>query len=144
MCAPYGYQVVRNNRGMPDRKTMTRGIGLLIGLLACGVLAAAPSARAQREINHLLDHLERSGCEFYRNGDWYSAKDAHAHIEKKYSYLLEKGLVANAEDFIQRAASQSSMSGKPYMVRCDGAAPMPSARWFLDELLRFRNGQVRD
>ncbi len=123
---------------------MAGSIGLLAGLLIYGVLAAAPSALVQREIDHLLGHLERSGCEFYRNGDWYSAKDAHAHIEKKYSYLREKGLVGNAEDFIRRAASQSSMSGRPYMVRCDGAASMPSAQWLTDELLQFRNGQARD
>lgn len=129
---------------MSDRKNVARGAGLLVGLLVCGVLSAVPSALVQREINHLLDYLERSGCEFYRNGDWHNAKEAHAHIAKKYGYLVEKGLVDNAEDFIRRAASQSSMSGKPYMVRCGGAVSVPSAQWFADELLRFRNGQVRD
>lgn len=141
MCIP---QRLQNISDMSDRKTAARGMGLVAGLLVCGVLTAAPSALAQREINHLLDHLERSGCEFYRNGDWHSAKEAHAHIAKKYGYLVEKGLADTAEDFIQRAASQSSMSGKTYRVRCAGVASLPSAQWFADELLRYRNGQVRD
>ncbi len=42
-----------------------------------------------------------------------------------------------AEDFIRLAASESSMSHKPYQVRC-GSEQLPSAVWFGEELQRFR------
>jgi len=112
-----------------------------LGMLAASVpaMGAGPDARAQAEIAHLLDHLEQSGCEFYRNGEWHSAKDAREHLATKYEYLLKKGWVRTAEDFIARAGSESSVSGKPYQVRCAGARPVPSAEWLRGELRRYRD-----
>ncbi|PWT73037.1 MAG: hypothetical protein C5B46_06000 [Proteobacteria bacterium] len=101
-------------------------------------MAAEPNASAKTEIEHLLDYLGRSGCEFNRNGRWYSAAEARAHIAKKYAYLLDKGWVSTAEEFIARAATESSVSGKPYQVRCGGAATVPSGQWMQEELKRYR------
>lgn len=121
---------------------MARAVGFLTAaLLASAGYAAEPAATAQAEIHHLLVYLERSGCEFFRNGRWHPAADARQHLERKYRYLVEKRLVSSAEDFIARAASESSMSGRPYQVRCGTAAPVPSARWLTDELRRYRSGQ---
>lgn len=99
--------------------------------------AAEPSAIARAEVEHLLAYLERSQCEFYRNGSWHDAAAARVHLEKKYAYLLNKGLVTRAEDFVELAASTSSVSGKAYQVRC-GVSSMPSSRWFNEELRRYR------
>lgn len=92
----------------------------------------------RQEIAHLISYLENSGCQFNRNGSWHSAKDAGAHINKKYQYLLDKNLVATAEEFIARAASESSMSGKPYEVKCADSAAVASAQWFKAELDQYR------
>jgi hypothetical protein len=43
-----------------------------------------------------------------------------SRISKEYAFLLDKGWVSKAEEFIARAATQSSMSGTPYQVRCAG------------------------
>lgn len=115
---------------------------LVAPLLASVAFAAAPTPAARAEIDHLLGHLERSGCDFARNGRWYPARDARAHLERKYRYLLDKGLVATAEDFIARAGSESSMSGKPYQVRCGAAAPVPSGEWLAGELRRYRDARA--
>ncbi|EOZ0481116.1 DUF5329 family protein [Pseudomonas aeruginosa] len=48
-----------------------------------------------------------------------------------------KDLVASSEDFIERAATQSSLSGKPYQVRCAGQT-RNSADWLNQELRRLR------
>jgi hypothetical protein len=100
--------------------------------------AAAPSEAAQAEIAHLFSRLEKSGCDFNRNGSWYKAQDASAHLRKKYEYLLNKGMVATADDFIAKAASDSSSSGKPYLVRCANTEPVRSGDWFKSELTAFR------
>ena len=92
----------------------------------------------EKEILHLFEYLESSNCEFNRNGFWYTPSDAKKHIEKKYRYLIKRGLIKSTEQFIDRAASRSSMSGKPYLVRCGGSKPVPSSTWFTVELKRIR------
>jgi hypothetical protein len=109
---------------------------MLLGLMFSVWAQAGDNSKA--EINHLFTYLENSGCEFNRNGSWYNAKEASAHLRKKYGYLEEKKLVKSAEDFIERAATKSSVSGKAYQVRCVGAAPVESAGWFTAELVRYR------
>ena len=114
---------------------------LLLGCMLTATVGAAPlpvSARA--EVDALLTRLQSSGCEFNRNGSWYSGADAKAHLLKKLDYLEGKDLVKTAEQFIERGASGSSMSGKPYLVRCAGKAPVESAKWLTAELRAIRPG----
>ena len=93
---------------------------------------------SQQEITHLLSYLETSGCKFNRNGSWYQPSEAVAHINKKYQYFLGKGLIASAEVFIDKAATESSMSNKPYLVMCNDGSPIESATWFKAELFKYR------
>jgi hypothetical protein len=111
----------------------------LLAALAAGPSAfAAEDARTRDEVAHLLDYLGHSGCQFNRNGTWYDAQKARAHLEEKYAYLQKRDLVPDAQAFITRAATASSMSGKAYEVRCGTAQPVPSGRWLGDELQRYR------
>lgn len=107
-------------------------------VLSAGTAFAAPAPAAQTEINHLMDYLAKSGCEFNRNGSWYGSKEARDHLNDKYQYLLKKDWVSNTESFIERAATQSSISGKAYQVRCGAAQPVASAAWLKAELSRYR------
>ena len=114
--------------------------------LCCALLALAPSvgargappAAAQLEITTLLRDVGTSGCEFYRNGTWYDAKRAQAHLDMKYRDLARRDQIATAEDFITRAATRSSLSGQAYQIRCPGNAVEPSDQWLRDRLLRNR------
>lgn len=99
-----------------------------------------PPARA--EVDALLNRLETSGCEFNRNGSWYAGAQAKAHLLKKLDYLEGKDLVNSAEQFIDKGASGSSMSGKAYLVRCAGKAPVESAQWLKAELQRLRSARA--
>lgn len=121
---------------------------LLLSLLLCasGVAAAqqAPSAQTGREVEQLFVALKQSGCTFYRNGSWHEADEAGAHLRRKYDYLLKKGHVASTEAFIDLAASKSSMSGKPYLVKCGSAAPMQSKLWFNGKLRELRVRSARN
>lgn|GEM_PF-302275 len=121
-------------------RTRLRSFILLAGTLACFPLyAASLPAVSSDEIKHLLTYLEQSNCQFQRNGSWYDAHQARVHLEKKLNYLLDKDMVVNAEDFIQRAATESSMSGKPYQVRCGNENNQPSKQWFESELRHYRS-----
>jgi len=96
------------------------------------------SPQSQTEIEHLFDFLSGSGCEFQRNGSWYAAPKAAEHIRTKYDYLIKRDLISSAEEFIELAASKSSMSGKDYQVKCADQAAITSAIWFTQELVRYR------
>lgn len=118
---------------------MVKLIGILVGLLLpLSVSAAELSKTTQDEVNHLLVYLEKSGCQFNRNGSWHSAAKARAHLETKYDYLSKRGLVKTTEDFIERAASQSSTTGRAYQVKCGNGRPVTSGEWLADELHRYR------
>ncbi|MGV8958903.1 MAG: DUF5329 domain-containing protein [Stenotrophomonas sp.] len=108
-------------------------------LLACaGAVSAAPGVVAQREIAGLISALEGSHCRFQRNGRWYDDRDARAHLQRKYDYLAKRDLIDSAEQFIERAASQSSMSGRPYRVACPGQPEQEASRWFGERLQALR------
>lgn len=110
--------------------------GVFIGL--SGVALAEPSTdESLAEIQYLLAFVEGSSCDFMRNARWHSAVDAAAHIGKKYQYVARKGRIHSAEDFIKYAATQSSMSGKAYKVRCQGDE-QASAQWLLAALEAYR------
>ena len=116
---------------------------ILITVLFSGVLGQTTAASvANEEIGYLLGHLERSRCVVYRNGRWYNASEARAHLEKKYRDILDRGLVTTTEDFINRAATVSSMSGKPYQVKCDAREQISSAEWLTTELQQLRKAPV--
>lgn len=110
-----------------------------LALATCLAATAAPLPPAARaEVDALLARLQSSGCEFNRNGSWYTGTEAKGHLLKKLDYLEGKDMVKTAEQFIARGASGSSMSGKPYLVRCAGKAPVETAQWLTAELQQLR------
>ena len=116
-----------------------KSVLLLIALIFCTwSISAGMENNAEKEIIHLFDYLEKSNCEFNRNGFWYSPLEAVQHLERKYRYLVKKGLINTAEQFIDRAASRSSFSGKSYTVKCRDSGLIKSSDWFTDELKKFR------
>lgn len=98
---------------------------------------APPAVRA--EINALFKQLQVSGCQFNRNGSWYSGEQAQAHLSKKIDYLEKKDQLKTTEDFINLAASSSSTSGQSYLVRCNKQPTVESKVWLLDQLKMLRN-----
>lgn len=103
-----------------------------------GLVSAAPSPTAKREIQGLMDALSASSCEFQRNGTWHGREEARRHLQRKYEYLLKRDLADTAELFIERAASKSSLSGRAYQVRCPGQPVQPAAAWFKARLEALR------
>ena len=120
----------------PSRRSFAAALAAAAALW-CGCVLGAPSP-ARPEIDALLGRLQSSGCSFNRNGSWYEAVDARAHLVKKLEYLEDRNLVQTTEQFIDRAASGSSLSGKPYLVRCGSAAPLESRTWLTQQLKALR------
>lgn len=99
---------------------------------------AAPPAIAVDEINYLLGFIDRSGCKFYRNGTWYDSHRAQSHLRDKYNFLTARERIKTAEDFIEQAATRSSVSGEEYQIQCEAGPALPSNRWLHTALLDYR------
>lgn len=111
----------------------------MLPCLLASVAAAAPlSPVARAEIDALVSRLETSGCEINRNGTWYPAAEVRSHLLTKLGYLEERGAVQSAEEFIDRAASRSSMSGRPYLIRCGDQRPTETGTWLAQQLQAMR------
>lgn len=119
---------------------VARWPALLAALTAvCGIAFADPTpAPVRAEIDAMLNRLETSSCQFLRNGSWHDSARAKAHLLDKLAYIEKRGTLQNAEQFIELAASRSSLSGRPYQVRCGAEAPVESQRWLGDQLKAIR------
>jgi hypothetical protein len=114
-------------------------LGLIFALGGWPAARAAPPAIAQAEINYLLGFIDESGCQFYRNGSWYDSKKAQAHLRGKYDFLAARDRIKSAEDFIEQAATKSSLSGEAYAIKCGGAPVVATSPWLLEVLARYRS-----
>ena len=117
---------------------IAKALALVLGLSISLAARAEPPASTQEEINHLLGYIEKSGCEFYRNGIWYKSSTAQTHLRSKYENLARMALINATEDFIEKAATKSSVSGRPYEVKCGSRAPVSSSLWLSEVLAQFR------
>ena len=114
---------------------MTRLLLSLI-LLAGSIATVRADTTADEEIRALKQAVAKSGCEFNRNGSLHSAEAAAEHLELKYS--RGKSYANSAEAFIDRLASKSSWSGKPYQMICDGEVH-PAGDWLRSTLATIRS-----
>lgn len=69
---------------------------------------------------------------FIRNGQAYDGKAAADHMRQKLDYAGKN--VKTARDFIRLAASSSSVSGKPYLIRFKDGTEIKSADFLLNQL----------
>ena len=114
---------------------MTRLLLPLILLAGC-IATVRADMTAHEEIRALIQAVAESGCEFNRNGSLHSAEAAAEHLELKYS--RGKRYANSAEAFIDRLASKSSWSGKPYQMICDGEVH-PAGDWLTSTLATIRS-----
>lgn len=127
-----------------------RGISSVLARTALAALvvvlptlcAAQLNPAAQREVANLLQAVGASGCEFIRGGTAYSANQAQEHLRKKYEYLATRSQLMSAEDFVDKAATRSSMLGEVYLMRCGNAVPQPCAQWLQARLKAMRQVPV--
>lgn len=98
-------------------------------------------AAANEDINYLLSYLGNSGCIFIRNNDEHQSKEAREHLEMKYNHA--KGRIKTAEDFINKIASNSSLSRRQYQVRCADKRQVSSKLW-LEEALAYHRESAQE
>ena len=100
---------------------------------------ATPSAAEDKLIDTLIQRVSRmSSMVFLRNGSEYNAADAAKHMQAKYDYFKKE--LATAEDFIERCASRSEMTGQAYRVKLADGAVRDANEFLNSELRTLRQG----
>jgi len=112
-----------------------------ITLLIC--LFLVPMAQADdhmdREIDHLLNAVASSDCVFIRNGKEHGPTAAKDHLNLKRR--RGKRYFSSADEFVEKLASSSSWSGKPYHIRCGDQEQQPASTWFNEVLADYRGAR---
>jgi hypothetical protein len=100
---------------------------------------AAPGPAEEQTIEALIASVARLGdATFLRNGKSYSAADAARFLRGKWR--SRRSEVGSAEDFIERVASFSSTTSKPYLIRFADGRELSSAEYLRAELAKLRAG----
>lgn len=76
----------------------------------------------ESKIYSIIKKIEDSKLVFIRNKDEHSAKEAAAHIKRKYEFAILSPFTPSKKNwtldfFIKEIASKSSSSGEPYHVK---------------------------
>jgi len=121
----------------PVRSAIPTGLAVAAALL---LISSAPVHAADTvddpEVEHLIQAVGQSDCVFIRNGKRHAAPDAADHLRLKYR--KGKKYIDGADEFIDKLASESSWTGKPYSIECPGSPAVASKDWLRQELSEFR------
>ena len=111
-------------------------VASVLGWLAVFTLPlhAEDKALSEKEkIEQLIQRVENlQDAKFVRNGKEYDAKTAGKFLKGKWDANTAK--IKTAQDFIEVAATKSSTSGKPYLIRYADGKEIPSAEFLTAEL----------
>jgi hypothetical protein len=100
---------------------------------------AMPPAEEKRTEDFLQALSQEKGLVFIRNGSEHKVDRAVSHLRRKLRSAREK--LNSAEEFIDKVASSSSVSGKPYYVQAPGS-PREEAGPYFRRLLSGLKGEA--
>ena len=107
--------------------------------MLCLSIAHAQDSIEKEKIQFLISSIENlPDAKFIRNGSEYDGKAAASHLRLKLKSVGDR--VKTADDFIRMCASQSSMSGKPYMIKFSDGKVVNSEDYFRTKLPEFKPG----
>jgi hypothetical protein len=113
------------------------GLSLLMVSSVVAEEATLPVEERQK-IEKLIDHVkELKDTVFIRNGVEYDAVTAAKFLKGKWD--ANAGQIKSAREFVEKAATASSTTGKPYLIRFkQNGAPqeVPSGDYLLEQLRR--------
>ena len=121
-------------------KNLTQFVVLLFLLLAAPsfVLAQSLPAAEKQKIEALIKSVgDLKDARFVRNGSTYLPSTAVRFLRGKWD--ANKAEINSARDFIDKAASVSTTSGKPYMIRFTDGREVKSQEFLLAQLKKIES-----
>ena len=113
---------------------------LLLALLAVPSFLRAQTlpATENQKIEALIKHVgDLKDAKFIRNGSTYEPSSAVRFLRGKWN--ANKTEVITARDFIDKVASMSGTSGKPYLIRFKDGKEIKSSEFLLAELKKIES-----
>ena len=105
-------------------------------LAVFAVVVSAQDNIEKKKIEYLISSVENlKSAKFIRNGSEYAGKQAAEHLRMKLQNA--GGRVQTADDFIRLCASQSFITGKPYMIRYSDGKTIKSEEYFRKKLKEY-------
>jgi len=103
--------------------------------LFSGTLTAQDNIE-KKKIEYLISSVENlKSAKFIRNGSEYAGKQAAEHLRMKLQKVGSH--VQTADDFIKLCASQSYMTGKPYMIKFSDGKTIRAEEFFRNKLKEY-------
>jgi Family of unknown function (DUF5329) len=109
-------------------------LAFVLTLLSLGHVAAAPvPATEKQKIETLIREVhDLNAASFIRNGSTYNSSHAATFLRRKWQ--ANQSEVRTARDFIDKVASVSGTSGKPYLIRFKDGKEIHSRDFLLAKL----------
>ncbi|HEY3167746.1 MAG TPA: DUF5329 family protein [Candidatus Binatia bacterium] len=110
---------------------------LFFGMLLPAIVAGQTAPVAEREkIESLIKQVgDLKDTKFIRNGSTYEVSSAVRFLRGKWDANAPE--VKSARDFIDKVASISGTSGKPYLIRFNDGREIKSREYLLAELQKL-------
>ena len=119
-----------------------RILAALVAMAFCLMpVCAAETEPVAKTVDYLIARVEKSDWKFVRNGDDHSGKEAAEHMRRKYNHFKKE--IKTPEDFIEKCAAKSELSGKPYMVKKPDGTMVKCQDWMKAMLEERRKGNER-
>ena len=104
------------------------------------LLAQALEPAEKQKIETLIKQVRAlKDARFIRNGSSYSADNAATFLRRKWQ--ANESNVKTARNFIDKVASFSGTSGKPYLIRFNDGREIKSQEFFLAELRKIEKAR---
>jgi len=118
--------------------SLTRCLGVLVFLTMVASLQAGELPAAEKDkIEKLIKHVgELKGAVFVRNGSEYETSSAVRFLRGKWD--THKAEVKSAKDFIDKVATSSGTSGKPYLIRFKDGGEKKSGEYLHSVLKKLK------
>jgi hypothetical protein len=112
---------------------------LFFGMLLPPVFASQTAPAAERQkIESLIKRVgDLKNAKFIRNGSTYEVSIAVRFLRGKWN--AKDAEVQSARDFIDKVASMSGTSGKPYLIRFNDGREIRSREYLLAELQKLES-----
>lgn len=137
--APKRLTVVVNLAISCVRRNLALTFFLFLGLPALLGAQGLPATEKQK-IEALIKAVgQTKDAKFVRNGWSYNSENAAKFLKGKWDANAAE--VKSARDFIEKVASFSGTSGKPYLIRFNDGKEMRSQEFLLAELKRIETAQ---
>jgi hypothetical protein len=115
-------------------------------IIAALLLAPAPAGADDKpvaekdKIEALIKHVEGlEGAVFVRNDREYDAKTAVKFLRGKWDTKADE--IKTAKEFIEKVATVSSTSGKPYLIRLKDGKEVKSSEYLTEVLRKLEKGE---